>query len=150
LSYFTETFHPLVTARGQSRSAKSVEVFGWLILFEGTLVVLLPHFVARNIKLAAARRTGGKLFPAGGPVSQRGGYALHCQRSVECRGVRFRIVAGPAACAVCHADLVVSRNYPRSPGGRFFNPRFLQLSMDTKNLARRVTEAELNCFWHCS
>ena len=51
LSYFAETFHRLVTARGQSRSAKSVEVFGWLILFEGTLVVLLPHFVARILNL---------------------------------------------------------------------------------------------------
>ena len=48
---FSETFHNLVTARGQSRSAKTVEVFGWLILLEGTLVVLFPHFVARILHL---------------------------------------------------------------------------------------------------
>jgi Na+-driven multidrug efflux pump len=51
LSYFTETLERLVTARGQSRSAKSVEVFGWLILLEGSLVVLFPHFVARILNL---------------------------------------------------------------------------------------------------
>ena len=51
MSYFAETFHRLVTARGQTRSAKSVEVFGWLILLEGALVVLFPHFVARILNL---------------------------------------------------------------------------------------------------
>jgi Na+-driven multidrug efflux pump len=51
LSYFAETFYRLVTARGQNRSAKSVEVFGWLILLEGTLVLLFPHFVARILTL---------------------------------------------------------------------------------------------------
>ena len=51
MSYVSETFHRLLTAPGQSRSAKSVEVFGWLILLEGTLVVLLPHFVAGILHL---------------------------------------------------------------------------------------------------
>jgi hypothetical protein len=51
LSYVAETFHRLVTAQGQSRSAKSVEVFGWLILLEGGLVLLFPHFVARILNL---------------------------------------------------------------------------------------------------
>lgn len=51
MSYFGETFYRLVTARGQTRSAKSVEVFGWLILLEGTLVLLFPHFAARILNL---------------------------------------------------------------------------------------------------
>jgi hypothetical protein len=51
LSYFAETFHRLVTARGQSQSAKSVEVFGWLILLEGGSVLLFPHFVAGILAL---------------------------------------------------------------------------------------------------
>jgi hypothetical protein len=51
LSYVAETFHRLVTAQGQSRSAKSVELFGWLILLEGGLVLLFPHFVARILNL---------------------------------------------------------------------------------------------------
>lgn len=51
MSYFAETFHRLLTAREQSRSAKSVELFGWLILFEGALVLLFPYFVARILHL---------------------------------------------------------------------------------------------------
>ena len=37
-------FRRLISAAGQSRSAKTVEVFGWLILFEGTIVLLAPRF----------------------------------------------------------------------------------------------------------
>ena len=37
-------FDRLLSAEGQSRSAKTVEVFGWLILFEGTIVLFAPHF----------------------------------------------------------------------------------------------------------
>ena len=37
-------FRRLISAPGQSRSAKTVEVFGWLILFEGTIVLFAPHF----------------------------------------------------------------------------------------------------------
>lgn len=42
----SDMFHRLLTAQGRSRSAKTVEVFGWLILLEGALVLLVPHFVA--------------------------------------------------------------------------------------------------------
>ena len=41
----------LLGAEGQSRSAKTVEVFGWLILLEGTIVLLAPHFSASLIRI---------------------------------------------------------------------------------------------------
>jgi len=37
-------FHRLITAAGQTRSAKTVEVFGWLILLEGIFVLFAPNF----------------------------------------------------------------------------------------------------------
>ena len=37
-------FRRLLSAEGQSLSAKTVEVFGWLILLEGTIVLFPPHF----------------------------------------------------------------------------------------------------------
>ena len=46
MSSLSDMFHRLLTAQGRSRSAKTVEVFGWLILLEGALVLLVPHFVA--------------------------------------------------------------------------------------------------------
>ncbi len=38
-------FARLISAEGQSRSAKTVEVFGWLILLEGTLALFAPNFL---------------------------------------------------------------------------------------------------------
>jgi len=37
-------FRRLISAASQSRSAKTVKVFGRLILFEGTIVLFAPHF----------------------------------------------------------------------------------------------------------
>ena len=36
-------FARLISAEGQNRSAKTVELFGWLILIEGVVVVLAPR-----------------------------------------------------------------------------------------------------------
>ena len=41
----------MIDAPGQSRAAKTVEVFGWLILLEGSVVLLFPGFAAALIDL---------------------------------------------------------------------------------------------------
>lgn len=41
----------LLHASGQSRSAKTVEWFGWLILIEGATLVFAPHWVARVLHM---------------------------------------------------------------------------------------------------
>ncbi len=46
-----EMFRRLVSAPGQDRAAKSVEVFGWLILAEGALLLFAPHLVASILHL---------------------------------------------------------------------------------------------------
>ena len=55
-------FRRLLSAEGQSRSAKTVEVFGWLILVEGTIVLLAPHFTAALIHLPALADQGANYF----------------------------------------------------------------------------------------
>jgi len=45
-------FKRLLTAEGQSCSAKTVEIFGWLILIEGTIVLFAPHFVVSLLHIA--------------------------------------------------------------------------------------------------
>jgi hypothetical protein len=44
-------FRRLFTAEGQSRSARTVEIFGWLILVEGVSVVLLPQLAVELLQL---------------------------------------------------------------------------------------------------
>lgn len=41
----------LMSAEGQSRSARTVEVFGWIMLAEALLVMLAPHQVAALLRL---------------------------------------------------------------------------------------------------
>lgn len=48
---FGEMFGRLMRADGQSRSAKTVELFGWLILAEGGLFLLMPQLVASLLNL---------------------------------------------------------------------------------------------------
>jgi hypothetical protein len=44
-------FHRLITAEDQSRSAGTVEIFGWLILVEGASIVLLPQLAVGLLHL---------------------------------------------------------------------------------------------------
>ena len=48
-----EMFHQLFTAENRSRSAKTVEVFGWLILVEGTIVLFVPQFAISVLGIPA-------------------------------------------------------------------------------------------------
>jgi len=48
---FGEWFRRLITAENRSRAAKTVEAFGWLILLEGTSVVLLPSIAVSLLQL---------------------------------------------------------------------------------------------------
>ena len=48
---FGEMFHRLISAGGQSRAAKTVEAFGWLILVEGTSLVLFPSLAVWILRL---------------------------------------------------------------------------------------------------
>jgi hypothetical protein len=52
----------LLTAAEQSRSAKTVEVFGWLILVEGTLVLFVPHLVASLLQIPPLEEQGANYF----------------------------------------------------------------------------------------
>jgi hypothetical protein len=55
-------FHRLLSADGQSRSAKTVEVFGWLILIEGTIVLFAPHHSESLIRIPPLTDQGANYF----------------------------------------------------------------------------------------
>jgi hypothetical protein len=50
-SMYNEIFRRLIAPSGQSRAAKTVEVFGWLILLEGSVVLLFPPFATTALHL---------------------------------------------------------------------------------------------------
>ncbi|MBI3897247.1 MAG: hypothetical protein HY308_03005 [Gammaproteobacteria bacterium] len=61
-SSFQEMFCRLLNAKDQGRAAKTIEIFGWLILVEATLMLFLPHFVATVLYLPALTEQGANYF----------------------------------------------------------------------------------------
>lgn len=57
-----EMFGRLLSAEGQGRAAKTVEVFGWVILLESVVMMLAPHFVAATLHLPPLAGQGTNYF----------------------------------------------------------------------------------------
>jgi hypothetical protein len=55
---FAEMFNRLLRPAAQTRAAKSVEAFGWLILAEGIVLMIAPHFSAALLHLPALEPQG--------------------------------------------------------------------------------------------
>jgi hypothetical protein len=63
---FQAMLHRLWRAEGQSRAARTVEVFGWLISGEAILIVFAPHVVASVLHLPALVEQGANYFRLAG------------------------------------------------------------------------------------
>ena len=59
---FGEMLGRLLRPQNQSRAARTVEVFGWLILIEGPMFLLFPNFVASMLHLPALAEQGPSYF----------------------------------------------------------------------------------------
>jgi hypothetical protein len=55
-------FDRLLGAQGQSRAAKTVEYFGWLMLAESAVVLISPHFVAQVLQLPSLSEQAANYF----------------------------------------------------------------------------------------
>ena len=62
MNSFGEMFRRLLSAEGQSRPAKTVEVYGWLILLEGGLILLCPQFVASLLHFGPLEEDAANFF----------------------------------------------------------------------------------------
>ena len=57
-----EMFHRLFTAEAQSRSARTIELYGWLILSQGAIIVLFPYFFAAILQLPTLMEQAANYF----------------------------------------------------------------------------------------
>ncbi|MCZ4303978.1 hypothetical protein O4G98_04470 [Zoogloeaceae bacterium G21618-S1] len=55
-------FQRLLRPSGQSRSARTVEVFGWILLLEAPLILFAPHWVAGVLQLPALNDQAANYF----------------------------------------------------------------------------------------
>ncbi len=52
MTSFREMFRRLCSVPEQCRAARTVELYGWLLLFEGGAILIFPHFVASLLHFA--------------------------------------------------------------------------------------------------
>jgi hypothetical protein len=57
-----EMFNRLLSADGQTRAAKTIEVFGWICLAEAIVIMLGPGFVAAVLHLPALSEQAANYF----------------------------------------------------------------------------------------
>src|SRR5688572_14709860 len=57
-----EMFSRLLHVRTQGHAAKTVEIFGWIILLEGVVMMFAPHFVATVLHLPPLGDQGASYF----------------------------------------------------------------------------------------
>jgi hypothetical protein len=63
---FREMLGRVLRAERQSRAARTVEIFGWLILVEGTIILFAPNFVASVLHLPTLTQQGENFFRLAG------------------------------------------------------------------------------------
>jgi hypothetical protein len=63
---FSELFARLLSAEGRTRTAWTVEVFGWVILVQGATMLLAPGFVASVLHLPEFTGNGANYFRLAG------------------------------------------------------------------------------------
>lgn len=59
---FSEMLSRLLRPGNRSRAAKTVEIFGWLILVEGALMLMAPHFAGGILRLPALSEQAANYF----------------------------------------------------------------------------------------
>jgi hypothetical protein len=63
---FTEMLRRLLRAEGQGRAAKTVEIYGWVVLIEGVTCMVTPEFVATLLSLPLPVGQGAGYFRLAG------------------------------------------------------------------------------------
>ena len=59
---FRELLGRVLRAEGQSRAARTVELFGWLILIEAPIILFAPHFSAAVLHMPLLTEQGANFF----------------------------------------------------------------------------------------
>ena len=86
---FTETLQRLLRPERRAPSARTVEAFGWLLLFEGAVIVLVPQWVASLLSLPDFAPTAAVYFRLVGLLVSGLGLLYTVSGRLDARGFVF-------------------------------------------------------------
>ena len=128
-------FRRLVSAADQSRSAKTVEVFGWLIIAEGAVVLLVPHFSASVLGIPPLTEQGANYYRLVGLLVSGVGMLYIASGRLNAEGFVFASMLDRPLVPIAMALLWYLDSW--AAGVDFFDTRFWQLSLDPNRVAER-------------
>jgi len=132
-------FRRLISAASQSRSAKTVKVFGRLILFEGTIVLVAPHFSVSVLGISPLTDQGANYFRLVGLLVSGLGILYIASGRLNAEGFVFASMLDRPVVPFAMAILWFLEILP-GPLALIFNSRLRQLSLDTVQLACRTAK----------
>jgi hypothetical protein len=130
-------FRRLLSAEGQSRSAKTVEVFGWLILIEGITVLVAPHFSASVLGIPSLTEQGANYYRLVGLLVSGLGMLYIASGRLNAERFVFASMLDRPLVPIAMAILWYLEIVPGTISADFFDTRFRQLSLDTVCMAQR-------------
>jgi len=86
---FTEMLQRLLRPERRAPSARTVEAFGWLLLFEGAVIVLVPQWVASLLSLPDFALTAAVYFRLVGLLVSGLGLLYTVSGRLDARGFVF-------------------------------------------------------------
>ena len=128
-------FRRLVSAAAQSRSAKTVELFGWLIIAEGAVVLLAPHFSASLLGIPPLTEQGANYYRLVGLLVSGVGMLYIASGRLNAEGFVFASMLDRPLVPIAMALLWYLDSW--AAGVDFFDTRFWQLSLDPNRVAER-------------
>ena len=96
--------------QGQTRAARSVELFGWLIMALGSATLIFPSWMQSLLTPACLCCSRSELLPVGRITGRRAGSAVYSQRKFEHAGLGFRFIAGATRGGPDHPGSVAERS----------------------------------------
>ena len=124
----------VIRADGQAHSARTVEIFGWIMFAEAAGLLFAPHFAAALLHLPPLSDQAANYLRLVG-LLVGGGHALHRQRPPQRARFRFRHLAGSAPGAAHHGAAVVVRSHSRTAGDSIRAVRRTEFAVDVQRMA---------------
>jgi hypothetical protein len=129
-------FKRLLSPPEQSRAAKTVKIYGWIIFLQGGLLLLFPDFMARVMHFGPLNPASFWIFAFDRHAGFRIRHAPCSEWTAQCGGLCIRHVDRSAIRRPDDGRAVVFWGIARSARALICDRRFPKLALDFTDVAR--------------